>query len=88
MPAGELTGTTSSQDRADAAGSRALCQRIFSVFGDGELSDFEALIHPEAVNREAGNEPLACRGRGPAAFYATGLWLRGALAGMRWGYTR
>ena len=84
MPAGKLTGTTPSQNRAAAAGSRALCQRIFSVFADGELSDFEALIHPEAVNREAGTEPLACRGRGPAAFHATGLWLRSALADMRW----
>ena len=64
MPPGELTSTTSSQDRAAAAGSRALCQRIFSVFADGELPDFEALFHPEAVNREASTEPGACRGRG------------------------
>ncbi|HEX9526226.1 MAG TPA: ester cyclase [Streptosporangiaceae bacterium] len=84
MPPAELTGTTPTQDRAAAADPRALCQRIFSVFADGELPDFEALFHPEAANREASTQPRACRGRGPAAFYATGLWLRSALADMRW----
>ncbi len=84
MPPDELTGTPPSPDRAPAADPRALCQRIFSVFADGQLPDFEAVIHPEAVNREASTQPLACRGRGPAAFYATGLWLRSALAEMRW----
>ena len=63
---------------------RALCQRIFSVFADGQLPDFEALFHPEAVNREASTQPSACRARGPAAFYVTGLWLRSALTDMHW----
>ena len=84
MPPSELTGPTPAQGRAAAADPRALCQRVFSVFADGELPDFEALIHPEAVNREASSQPRACRGRGPAAFYATGLWLHSALADMRW----
>lgn len=84
MPPDELIGTRAPQNPTAAADPRALCQRIFSVFADGELADLEALIHPEAVNREASTEPLACRGRGPAAFYATGLWLRSALADMRW----
>ncbi len=84
MPPDQLTGTTPSPDRAATADPRALCQRILSVFADGEAPDFEAVIHPEAVNREASTQPAACRGRGPAAFYATALWLRSALADMRW----
>ncbi len=84
MPPDKHTGTSPSPDRAATADPRALCQRILGVFADGELPDFEAVIHPEAVNREASTQPLACRGRGPAAFYATALWLRGALADMRW----
>ena len=84
MPPAELTGTTPTQDPMAAADPRALCQRIFSVFADGQLPDFEALFHPEAVNREASTQPSACRGRGPAAFYATGLWLRSALTDMHW----
>jgi predicted ester cyclase len=51
---------------------------------DGDLPEFEALIHPEATNREAANEPMAARGRGPAAGYATALWLRGAFSDLRW----
>jgi predicted ester cyclase len=38
------------------------------------------VIHPDAVNREAKDEPPASRGAGPAAFYATAVWLRGAFA--------
>ena len=64
MPPAELTGTTPTQDPVAAADPRALCQRIFSVFADGQLPDFEALFHPEAVNREASTQPSACRGRG------------------------
>jgi hypothetical protein len=39
---------------------------------DGDLREFEAVIHPKAVNREAAREPMASRGMGPAAWYATG----------------
>ncbi len=80
----ELTGSQASQNLTATADPRALCQRIFSVFADGELPDFGAVIHAEAVNREASTEPLTCRGRGPAAFYATGLWLHSALSDMHW----
>ena len=50
---------------------------------DGDLREFEAVIHPKAVNREAAREPMASRGMGPAAFYATALWLRGAFSDLR-----
>jgi predicted ester cyclase len=50
------------------------------LMADGSLADLETVVHPEAVNREAHTEPLATRGQGPAAFYATALWLRHAFA--------
>ncbi|MGV9670097.1 ester cyclase [Gordonia sp. NPDC003504] len=46
--------------------------------GAGDLDSFGAHIHPDAVNREAVEEPPACRGRGPEAFRATARWLRAA----------
>ena len=50
---------------------------------DGDLADFEALVHPEAINQEASGLP-AVRGTGPAAFHAVALWLRGAFSDLRW----
>src|SRR5262245_40239588 len=49
---------------------------------DGDLDDFVALTHPQAVNREALTEPPAARGRGPEAFLATAHWLRAAFSDM------
>jgi predicted ester cyclase len=60
---------------ADAA--KALAIRSMQIMVDGSRSDFDEVVHPEAVNREAKDEPPESRGRGPAAFYATALWLRG-----------
>ncbi|HEY3562111.1 MAG TPA: ester cyclase [Kribbella sp.] len=56
--------------------------RSILIMADGDRSDFDELIHPDAVNREARNEPAACRVGGPAAFYATALWLRTAYEGL------
>lgn len=63
---------------------KATCVRSTLIMADGGLEDFEAVIHPEAHNREGRDEPPACRGRGPAAFHATALWLREAYADLRW----
>jgi len=63
---------------------KALCARSIHIMADGDLSDFEAVVHPDARNREAEVEPPATRGTGPAAFYATALWLRSAYADLRW----
>jgi predicted ester cyclase len=57
--------------------AKALCIRSMQIMVDGTLEDFEAVVHPEATNREAKDEPPETRGRGPAAFYATARWLRG-----------
>lgn len=84
MPSADVTSTQPAQDRPAAAGAKALCLRMSQAMADGTLADFEELIHPDAVNREAGTQPPDCRGHGPAAFYATALWLRSALTDMRW----
>ena len=70
-------GTT----RVDA---KELCVRSMHIMADGTPEDFEAVVHPDARNREDVDEPPATRGRGPAAFYATALWLRDAYAELRW----
>ena len=63
--------------------TKELCVRAIQIMADGTPEDFEAVFHPDARNREAVDEPPATRGRGPAAFYATALWLRGAYAELR-----
>lgn len=57
-----------------------LCVRSMRIMVDGSPADFDAVVHPEAHNREGVDEPPASWGRGPAAFHATALWLRGAFA--------
>jgi predicted ester cyclase len=59
---------------ADAA--KALAVRSMQIMVNGSLADFEEVVHPEAINREARDEPPESRDRGPAAFWATALWLR------------
>jgi predicted ester cyclase len=63
---------------------KAVALRSFALMRDGTLADFEALIHPDAVNHEAKDEPPASRGRGPRPFHATALWLREAFADLDW----
>ena len=64
--------------------AKELGVRAIQVMANGTIEDFEAVVHPEARNREDVDEPPASRGRGPAAFYATALWLREAYADLRW----
>ncbi|SHN46934.1 ester cyclase [Cryptosporangium aurantiacum] len=52
--------------------------RSIGLMADGTLDDLRAVIHPEARNREAAQEPPDCRGSGPEAFWATAQWLRSA----------
>ncbi|NIK55228.1 ester cyclase [Kribbella shirazensis] len=56
--------------------------RSILIMADGERSDFDAVIHPDARNREDVVGPADGRGRGPAAYYATAQWLRGAFEGL------
>ena len=76
--------TQVAQNRAAVDDPKAVCIRSIHIMADGDLRDFEAVVHPEATNREAAREPMASRGKGPAAFYATALWLRGAFSDLRW----
>jgi predicted ester cyclase len=61
-----------------------LVARSIEVMADGDLEDFAGVVHPDARNREAVDEPPACRGPGPAAFLATAQWLRSAYSELRW----
>lgn len=64
--------------------AKELCVRSVHIMADGAFEDFEAVVHPDARNHEDRDEPPASRGRGPAAFYATALWLRDAYAALHW----
>lgn len=68
----------------DQVAARKICEQVFDAVAHGELSDFEALFDPDAVNREARTQAPENRSRGPKGFYATALWLRSCLADMRW----
>jgi predicted ester cyclase len=70
--------TTASTD------AKQLARRAIQIMADGTPEDFEAVVHAEAHNLEDVDEPPASRGRGPAAFYATALWLRESYADLRW----
>ena len=63
---------------------KAVALRSFELMRDGSLADFEAQIHPDAVNHEEKDEPPASRGRGPKPFHATAEWLRDAFADLDW----
>jgi predicted ester cyclase len=62
----------------------AIARRSVQIMATGSFADFEEVVHPAARNREDVDEPPASRGRGPAAFYATALWLRGAYSDLAW----
>ena len=62
--------------------ARDIAVRSIQIMVDGSRADFAELIHPDAHNREAAQEPPACRGRGPEAFLATAMWLRRAFADL------
>ncbi|MFC8526514.1 ester cyclase [Nocardia sp. NPDC057227] len=63
---------------------RTLALRSLDFMATGAEADFHTVVHPEATNREAIDEPPACRVPGPAGFYATALWLRAAYSDLRW----
>ena len=72
------SSTLSRSDLAD------LAERAIRATLGGSLAELAALVHPDAVNREAMAEPPDTRGTGPAAFHATGEWLRAAFADLVW----
>jgi predicted ester cyclase len=62
--------------------AKAIALRSMQIMVDGTPADFDAVVHPDAINREGKDEPPESRGRGPAAFYATALWLRASFADL------
>lgn len=58
------TATWLAQNPAAVDDPKAVCAHSIHIMADGDLGEFEALIHPEATNREAAREPMASRGRG------------------------
>lgn len=60
----------------------AIAVRSILIMADGDRADFDAVIHPDAVNREDEVEPPDCRVGGPAGYFATALWLRTAFEGL------
>ncbi|GAA0234725.1 ester cyclase [Cryptosporangium japonicum] len=57
-----------------------IAERAIHLVMAGTVADLRAVVHPDATNREAVDEPPACRGTGPEAFWATALWLRSAFS--------
>ncbi|MGW4245180.1 ester cyclase [Nocardia sp. NPDC004722] len=66
------------------SGTREVAIRCIRMMGDGTREEFDALIHPDAVNREGKAEPAAARTRGPAAYWTSALWLRDAFSELNW----
>lgn len=63
---------------------REFCHRALNIMSTDDPAGFRELIHPEAVNREAVDEPGDCRGVGPEAFRATARWLTTAFSDLQW----
>jgi len=58
--------------------------RSLHTMATGGRSDFDAVFHPDAVNRENKVQPPSSRVPGPAGFHSTALWLRAAFAGLHY----
>jgi hypothetical protein len=62
----------------------AVAIRSLRTMATGGRSDFDAVFHPDAVNRENKLQPPSSRVPGPAGFHSTALWLRAAFAGLHY----
>jgi predicted ester cyclase len=62
--------------------AKQLCVESMHIMASGDMSDFQRVVHPQAINREAKDEPPAAHEPGPNGFYATALWLRAAFADL------
>lgn len=54
------------------------------VMSNHAREEFDAIVAPGAINREAIAEPLDTRGTGPDAFFATSRWLQEAFSDLTW----
>ena len=64
--------------------TKDIAVRSIHIMASGTRADFDALIHPRAIDRENTVQPPSSRVPGPAGFYATALWLRAAFANLHY----
>ena len=64
--------------------AKSVAVRSIHAMANGSRTDFDAVIHPQAVDHENKVQPPSSRVAGPAGFYATALWLRAAFADLRY----
>jgi predicted ester cyclase len=62
----------------------SIAVRSIHAMANGSRADFDAVIHPQAIDRESIIQPPSSRVAGPAGFYATALWLRAAFADLHY----
>lgn len=82
MSAPSAPATPSAVGSTDPAAAERLAREQFIAVETADLALAEANVGPDFVNRRAGHEPLAARGRGPTALHATALWLNDAFSGL------
>lgn len=58
--------------------------RSIHAMASGHRSEFVALYHPTASDRENAVQPPGSRRPGPDGFWSTALWLRDAFSGLRY----
>jgi predicted ester cyclase len=75
-----MAATTADIRPQPTTAAAAMCVASMRLMADGTLADFERVVHPDAINHEARQEPPDARRPGPAGFHATALWLRSAFA--------
>jgi predicted ester cyclase len=64
--------------------AKSVAVRSIHIIADGDRADFDAVVHPRAVDRENAVQPPSSRVAGPAGFHATARWLRAAFADLRY----
>ena len=69
---------------AVATDPTSVAVRSIHMMADGDLSAFEPLYHPDAVDHENPIQPPSSRVPGAAGFYSTAQWLRSAFAGLHY----
>lgn len=62
----------------------SLVVRSIHAMATGDRAAFDALYHPDALDRENRIQPASSRVPGPEGFFSTALWLRGAFAGLHY----
>lgn len=76
---------TSSKHTGEAlSGNAAIAVRSLHLMATGSREEFDEVFAADAQNRESKDEPPDTRGVGPAAFFATALWLREAFTDLAW----